>query len=65
MARFLEVPDGQSIRLINLAHVREAHYMPTENRLSLQVAGNDGEHIVTLEGPAAELAYRQLCAAKD
>jgi hypothetical protein len=66
MSSFIEIVEGESIRLINLSHVREALYNPAHRRLSLHILGPGNEHLLTLEGPTAEAAYAQLSAlAKD
>jgi hypothetical protein len=60
MARFIEIREGDSARLINLAHVREAYYTPTAQRLVLHILGVANEHILTLEGPDAQDAIDQI-----
>lgn len=60
MPQFIEVPEGDSVRLINLAHVREALYSAAHQRISLHLLGPGTEHLLTLEGPLAEQVYAQL-----
>lgn len=60
MPRFIEVPEGESVRLVNLSHVREAVYNASNQRLSLHVLGDGNEHLLMVEGPAAEALYAQL-----
>ncbi len=63
MAQFLELRDGDAIRLVNLKWIREVHYTDTVPRLVLHIMGADGEHIVNLEGPLAREAFQTLRAS--
>jgi hypothetical protein len=60
MNGFIEIREGDSARLINLRHVREAFYTPSDQRLVLHILGVGNEHILTLEGPEADEAIQQI-----